>query len=67
MRVMDVVNQTKAAMRASEVFGTPYEKNGVTIIPAARIAAEPVAAAISRSRRQAVWVSASRPARSAPL
>src|SRR2546430_568029 len=38
MRVMDVVNQTKAAMRASEVFGTPYEKNGVTIIPAARIA-----------------------------
>src|SRR5881409_3068105 len=38
MRVMDVVNETKAAMRASEVFGTPYEKNGVTIIPAARIA-----------------------------
>jgi len=38
MRVMDVVNETKTAMRASEVFGTPYEKNGVTIIPAARIA-----------------------------
>lgn len=37
MRVMDVVNEAKAAMRASEVFGTPYEKNGVTIIPAARI------------------------------
>jgi uncharacterized spore protein YtfJ len=38
MRVMDVVNEARAAMRASEVFGTPYEKNGVTIIPAAKIA-----------------------------
>jgi uncharacterized spore protein YtfJ len=37
MRVMDVVNEAKAAMRVSEVFGTPYEKNGITIIPAARI------------------------------
>src|SRR5712671_11936 len=38
MRVMDVVNEAKNAMRASEVFGTPYEKNGITIIPAAKIA-----------------------------
>src|SRR5256885_15653719 len=38
MRVMDVVNEAKGAMRASEVFGTPSEKNGVTIIPAAKIA-----------------------------
>jgi uncharacterized spore protein YtfJ len=38
MRVMDVVSDAKSAMRASEVFGTPYEKNGVTIIPAAKIA-----------------------------
>src|SRR3989442_14923134 len=38
MRVMDVVNEAKGAMRASEVFGTPYEKNGVTIIRAAKIA-----------------------------
>jgi uncharacterized spore protein YtfJ len=37
MRVMDVVNQAKGAMRVSEVFGTPYEKDGITIIPAARI------------------------------
>ena|ERR1700693_2044155 len=37
MRVMDVVNEAKGAMRVSEVFGTPYEKNGITIIPAARI------------------------------
>jgi uncharacterized spore protein YtfJ len=34
---MDVVSEAKSAMRASEVFGTPYEKNGITIIPAARI------------------------------
>lgn len=38
MRVMDVVNEVKGAMGASVVFGTPYEKNGVTIIPAAKIA-----------------------------
>jgi uncharacterized spore protein YtfJ len=38
MRVMDVVNEAKGAMRASEVFGTPYEKEGITVIPAARIA-----------------------------
>jgi uncharacterized spore protein YtfJ len=37
MRVMDVVNEAKAAMRVTQVFGEPYEKNGVTIIPAARI------------------------------
>jgi uncharacterized spore protein YtfJ len=38
MRVMDVVNEAKGAMRASEVFGAPYEKDGITIIPAAKIA-----------------------------
>lgn len=37
MRVMDAVNEARSAMRASEVFGTPFEKNGVTIIPAAKI------------------------------
>jgi uncharacterized spore protein YtfJ len=37
MRVMDAVNETRAAMRASEVFGNPIEKDGVTLIPAARI------------------------------
>ena len=38
MRVMDVVNEAKGAMRASEVFGTPYEKDGITLIPSAKIA-----------------------------
>ncbi len=37
MRVMDIVSETKSVMRATEVFGTPYEKNGLTIIPAAKI------------------------------
>lgn len=37
MRVMDIVTEAKSAMRVSEVFGTPYEKNGLTIIPAASI------------------------------
>jgi uncharacterized spore protein YtfJ len=37
MKVMDAISEARAAMRASEVFGTPIEKNGVTLIPAARI------------------------------
>ncbi len=37
MRVTDVVNEAKGAMRASAVFGEPFEKNGLTIIPAATI------------------------------
>ena len=37
MRVMDVVNEAKGAMRASAVFGEPFEKDGITIIPAATI------------------------------
>ena len=37
MRVMDIVNEARGAMRASAVFGEPFEKNGVTIIPAATI------------------------------
>ena len=37
MRVMDIVSEAKSAMGATQVFGTPYEKNGLTIIPAARI------------------------------
>src|SRR5207302_9542355 len=38
MRAMDVINEAKGAMRASEVSRTPYEKNAVTIIPATKIA-----------------------------
>lgn len=37
MRVIDVVNEAKGAMQASAVFGAPFEKNGLTIIPAATI------------------------------
>ncbi|HVH65682.1 MAG TPA: spore germination protein GerW family protein [Candidatus Acidoferrum sp.] len=37
MRVMDIVTEAKSIMRASEVFAPPYEKNGLTIIPAAKI------------------------------
>jgi uncharacterized spore protein YtfJ len=34
---MDIVNQARSAMGASEVFGQPYEKDGVTVIPAAKV------------------------------
>jgi uncharacterized spore protein YtfJ len=37
MQITDVVNETRSVMKASEVFGTPVEKNGVTVIPAAKI------------------------------
>lgn len=37
MRVIDVVNEAREAMRANQVFGEPYEKNGITVIPAAAI------------------------------
>lgn len=37
MRAMDIVNEAKAAMHVTQVFGQPYEKNGVTVIPAAKI------------------------------
>ncbi|HEX3630290.1 MAG TPA: spore germination protein GerW family protein [Candidatus Dormibacteraeota bacterium] len=37
MRIMDVVSEARSVMKASEVFGEPIEKNGVTIIPAANV------------------------------
>jgi uncharacterized spore protein YtfJ len=37
MRIMDAVSQARSVMRAAEVFGTPFESNGVTVIPAAKI------------------------------
>lgn len=37
MRPMDVINEAKASMRVTAVFGEPYEKNGITIIPAASV------------------------------
>ena len=66
MRAMDVVNEARGALRASEVFGTPYEKDGITIIPAAKSQAAPVEAGTSRIRRPAVSDSACRRGRSAP-
>jgi uncharacterized spore protein YtfJ len=36
--VMTVIDKAKDAMSVKRVFGDPYEKNGVTIIPAARVA-----------------------------
>ncbi len=35
--VMDVIEQAKDVMTVRRVFGDPYEKNGVTMIPAARV------------------------------
>jgi uncharacterized spore protein YtfJ len=33
----DVLEQASSSIGAKRVFGEPYEKNGVTVIPAARI------------------------------
>jgi uncharacterized spore protein YtfJ len=38
MEVQEVLAQVKDAMSASRVYGEPYERNGVVVIPAARVA-----------------------------
>jgi uncharacterized spore protein YtfJ len=37
MDVQDVIAQARDALTVKRVFGEPYEKDGVTIIPAARV------------------------------
>jgi uncharacterized spore protein YtfJ len=37
MDVQEVIAQARDAISVKRVFGEPYEKNGVTIIPAARV------------------------------
>ena len=37
MDVQQIINQARDAMTVRRVFGDPYEKDGVTIIPAARV------------------------------
>jgi uncharacterized spore protein YtfJ len=37
MQVQDVIAQARDAMTVKRVFGEPYERDGVTIIPAARV------------------------------
>ena len=37
MQVQDVIGQARDALTVKRVFGEPYEKDGVTIIPAARV------------------------------
>lgn len=37
MDVNDVIAQARDTLTVKRVFGEPYEKNGVTVIPAARV------------------------------
>jgi uncharacterized spore protein YtfJ len=37
MEVQEVLAQARDAITVKRVFGEPYEKNGVTVIPAARV------------------------------
>lgn len=37
MEVNDVITQARDTLSVKRVFGDPYEKNGVTVIPAARV------------------------------
>ena len=37
MEVQDVITQAKDTLTVKRVFGEPYEKNGVTVIPAAKV------------------------------
>jgi uncharacterized spore protein YtfJ len=37
MEIQDVIAQARDALTVKRVFGEPYEKDGVTMIPAARV------------------------------
>lgn len=37
MEVQDVIAQARDTLTVKRVFGEPYEKNGVTVIPVARV------------------------------
>ena len=37
MDVTDIIGQARDAITVKRVFGDPYEKNGVTLIPAAKV------------------------------
>ena len=37
MEVQEVIAQARDALTVKRVFGEPYEKDGVTVIPAARV------------------------------
>lgn len=37
MEVSDVITQARETLTVKRVFGEPYEKNGVTVIPAAKV------------------------------
>jgi hypothetical protein len=41
MKMMEAVEKARDAMTVKRVFGEAYEKDGVTVIPAAWVAGEP--------------------------
>jgi hypothetical protein len=57
----DVISKARDAMSVQRVYGDPYERNGVTVIPAA--AEEKVAVPMARPDRAPAAASASRPSR----
>ena len=38
MTAQEILDQARGSMTVKRVFGEPYEKNGVTLVPAAKIA-----------------------------
>ena len=37
MQVDEIMSQARDSLGSKRVFGEPYEKNGVTVIPAAKV------------------------------
>jgi hypothetical protein len=54
LEVQEVLAQARDAMSVKRVFGEPYEKNGVTVIPAARVQGGAGGGA-ARGRRARAW------------
>ena len=44
MELQELISGARDAVSVKRVYGEPYEKNGLTVIPAATVAAEAAAA-----------------------
>ena len=67
MDVQELLAEARDAMTARRVYGEPYERDGMTVIPAAVIReARAGARAEARTARAEAAASAWRPGRSAP-
>lgn len=59
MKVDELMNSTREALTVRRVFGEPYEKDGLAVIPAAWVRVEPAGAPATTRRANRVRAAAS--------